>query len=551
MSGKSNNHLLGGSANLYGRKDHWFADARVTYQSYGDYKVPADTVYIYDYAASLPGNRLRNTAGRETALHLQTGYLGNKFRNIVHLSHLFNKSGFFFANAHGLEPRRVDEGLHDASSRDIQLPRQQVHHFKVINQSIYQAGKQRFEMELGFQYNGRKEYSQYVNHGYMPAVYPKDMPIPSDLERQFDKKVYSLNLRDHIQLGKHALVAGVTLEHQQNDINGWSFLVPGFKQHAAGVFVYDKYSINDAWQLHGAIRYDHAQLQTLTYSDWFYSGSEKLVRAHAMERNFNSLVWSLGLNYNSGHYAFKTNIGKSFRMPIAKELAANGVNYHYFSYERGNPDLNPETSYQFDVEAAYADERWELRISPFFNYFPNYIYLNPTAGHDYYYGAGNQVFAYAQSRVMRYGTELQAKYQIIKQLSAEVVGEYVYARQLSGDKQGYTLPFSPPPAAYVNLTYNPVIGKETYISADYHFVGSQHRIVPPERKTPGYRVMRLQAGTTLFARRQAIGLSLQVQNVFNTRYLDHTSFYRLIGLPEPGRNLVLSIKVPFTCNTSI
>jgi iron complex outermembrane receptor protein len=55
----------------------------------------------------------------------------------------------------------------------------------------------------------------------------------------------------------------------------------------------------------------------------------------------------------------------------------------------------------------------------------------------------------------------------------------------------------------------------------------------------------VQAGTRIHLYQQPIMLSLQAQNLLNTRYLNHTSFYRLIELPEMGRNVILSLKVPF------
>ena len=554
--GKTNNNLYGSSVNLYGRNEHWFIDARATYQDYGDYRVPTDQVYVYDYAVNLHHNQLRNTAGREMNLHLSTGYVNDRFRSLFYLSNTFSKSGFF-ANAHGLEPRRVDELLHDASSRDILLPSQEVNHFKLVNHTEYQLPGHRLEMEMGFQHNFRQEFSQYVNHGYMPPVYPSDLQIPIDLEREFDKRVYSLNLRDHMSLGRHEVKIGANLEQQDNKIFGWSFLVPAFKQTTAGAFVYDKYTLSESLLLHGALRYDYGRISMFAYQDWFNSTvttdgittTEKLTRAEALSRTFNSVVWSAGLNYNpEGSFSLKANLGKSFRMPIAKELGANGVNYHYFSYERGNAQLSPEQSYQADLSLAWTTERWSVQLSPFFNYFPNYIYLNPTSAHDYFYGAGNQVFEYAQSRVNRYGGELQMKYKVFKTLSAEVLGEYLHAKQLSGDKEGYTLPFSPPASALFNLTWSPKFKgglQDSYFSMDYRITAAQNNIVPPEKKTPGYRVINLQAGSKVMAGRQPLIISLQAQNLLNTRYLNHTSFYRLIELPEAGRNLILSLKVPF------
>jgi len=555
LMGKSNNNLYGTSVNLFRRNQHWFFDSRFTYQSYGDYRVPTNRVFVYDYAVDLHQNFLRNTAGRESGVHLNAGYIHDRFRSIFYLSNTYSKSGFF-ANAHGLEPRNVNAEIHDASSRDILMPRQQVNHLKLINHSRYQTGMHELEMEVGYQRNFRQEFSQYVNHGYMPPVYPETLPIPADLEREFDKDVYSLNLRDEIALGKHLLTVGLNGEHQQNDINGWTFLVPAFKQTTAGAFLYDKFALSERVLLHGALRYDYAQLAMKEYTDWFSSDitqdgqtvSEQLVRAENLNRSFNSLVWSAGLNYKVEQFTLKANLGKSFRIPIAKELGANGVNYHYFSYERGDPTLSPEQSYQADLSLGWNAENWSVQASPFYNYFPNYIYLNPTAEHDYYYGAGNQVFQYAQSRVMRYGGEIQLKWKFIENLSTELLGEYLYAEQLSGDKKGYTLPFSPPLSALLNLTWSPAIKSlnNTYLSFDYRITAAQDNIVPPEKKTPGYQIINVQAGTDLHLYGQPLTISLQAQNLLNTRYLNHTSFYRLIELPEAGRNIILALKIPFS-----
>ncbi|UKT64270.1 TonB-dependent receptor [Pedobacter mucosus] len=556
LIGKTNNNLYGTSANLYGRKQHWFFDARATFQDYGDYRVPTDKVFVYDYAVNLHRNQLRNTAGNETGLHLNTGYVNDHFRSIFYLSNVYSRSGFF-ANAHGLEPRRVDETLHDRSDRDILMPNQKVNHLKLINHSEYQLASHRIELELGYQHNFRQEFNQYVNHGYMPPVYPAELNIPIDLEREFDKRVYSANLRDNIDLGNHSLKFGANLEQQNNGIFGWSFLVPAFNQLALGAFAYDKFKLNDEILLHAAIRYDYGYIKMFSYQDWFNSAttnnnvtvSERLTRSGDLSRTFNSLVWSAGINYNpDGGFSLKANLGKSFRMPIAKELAANGVNYHYFSYERGNAELSPEQSYQADLSLAWSNERWSVQLSPFYNYFSNYIYLNPTAEHDYFYGAGNQVFEYAQSKVLRYGGELQLKYQFFKHFSTEILGEYLYAKQLSGDKKGYTLPFSPPASALINLTWSPNTKgklKESYFSIDYRLTATQNNIVPPEKKTPGYQVINLQAGSKIQLYGHSIIISLQAQNLLNTKYLNHTSFYRLIELPEAGRNIIISLKIPF------
>lgn len=551
---KSNNDQLGTSLNLFGRNDHWFFDGRITHQEYGDFRVPTDTVYVYDYAVDLHQHKVRNTAGKETDLHLSGGLIRDNFRSVFYLSNTFSKSGFF-ANAHGLEPRRVDADLHDASSRDILNPYQQVNHLKLINRSYLLLNNHALSMELGYQKNLRKEFSNYVNHGYMPPVYPAELDIPDDLERKFDKNVYSLNLKDAFSIQHHELTAGINAEHQRNAINGWSFLVPAYQQFTTGVFLYDRFKINDAVSLHGALRYDHGRIEISAYRDWFPSATGTadqqqqayLYRAEALNRQFNSLIWSAGLNYDKNQFSLKANIGKSFRMPIAKELAANGINYHYFSYEKGDASLAAEKSYQLDLGLGWKEQLWSVNFTPFYNYFPNYIYLNPTSDHDYFYGAGNQVFQYAQSKVMRYGAELSLSYNFMKNLTAAALGEYLYARQLSGDKKGYTLPFSPPPSLLLNLSYTPVFkGRHsgTYFSIDYRMTARQDNIVPPERKTPGSSIVNLAIGTAVRIGNQTVTVGIQGQNLLNKKYFNHTSFYRLIDLPETGRNVILSLKIP-------
>lgn len=554
FTAKSNNEQIGGSLNLFGRNKNWFFDTRITSQDYGDYRVPADMVQVYNYNVPLYKNHLRNTAGRELDLHLSTGFVGEKFQSVFYFSNIYTKSGFF-ANAHGLEPRNVDLELHDKSSRDILMPFQEVTHTKISNTTSFAVGNHELQTQLGFQSNFRQEYSHYVNHGFMPPIYPDTMYAPHDLERQYDKEVFSAAVKDEFSAGKHQFTIGLNGEQQQNEINGWSFLIPAFKQLNAGLFAYDKIQLNELWMLHGALRMDYGHIKMEQYTDWFESEvtqngqttKEYLKRSEDLTKTFKSFTWSAGVNYNPGKVSFKANAGTSFRMPIAKELASNGVNYHYFRFEKGNPNLNAERSYQLDLGIDWQENKWSVQLSPFFNYFPNFIYLNPTAQHDIYYGAGNQVFEYQQSEVMRYGGELQVRYQFVKNVSGEILAEYLYSEQLSGSKKGYTLPFSPPASVLFGLTYSPEIKnlRDTYFSLDYRFTAQQNRIVPPEKKTESSQVFNLALGTKLQAGKQDFAVSLQVQNVFNTRYLNHTSFYRLIELPEAGRNIILSVKVPF------
>ncbi len=558
LTGKSNNNLIGTSAIIYARKKSFFASARFTITDYADYRVPADSVDIYSYRAPLYKNRLRNTAGNEQDMHLYFGYTGKHISNRVYISNLKSKAGFF-ANAHGLEPRRVDTQLHDKSDRDIQYPFQEVNHLKIIGKSNIKSGLHNIEAELGYQNNYRQEWSRYVAHGYMPAIFPDSLSFPADMELQFNKDVYSINLKDIYTISDRITVTtGLSSEYQNNRIGGRGFIIPAFTQFTAGSFIYGKFRLYKRVILHAGLRYDYGNIRIKEYNDWFESvviddagdttGYIFLTRSPDLYRKFNSICWSFGVNYNKQDFSLKAHIGKSYRMPIAKELAANGVNYHHFSYEVGNPELSAEVSYQVDLGMEWNNIRFALGLSPFFNYFPNYIYLNPSYKHDYLYGAGNQVYYYTQSEVLRFGGEVHLHFKVLKQVKAGLVGEYVYSEQLSGEKIGFTLPFSPPANVLFNLSYSPRIGKvlhEPYISVDYRLTAAQNKIVPPERKTGGSQTVNISVGSQFKWKEQFISVNFQVQNLFNSKYFNHTSYYRIINVPESGRNFIINFSIPF------
>jgi len=556
LVGKSNNLHFGSSLNMFGRNDKWFFNFRTSYMDYADYRVPTDTVYIYSYGVSLKDNFVRNSAGKELNSSIHFGYLDTKVRSIFSVSNTFNRSGFF-ANAHGITPTKVDDTIYDASNRDILLPYQQVNHLKVSNQTNFSLGEHQISIESGYQQNLRSEYGLYLAHGYMPTSLPDELNNHPNLERGFNKNTISLKIHDKINLGKHELNFGANGQYEHNKIGGWGFLIPNYSFYQLGAFIFDNYDITNHLTLSAALRFDYGKTNIKAYYDWFESevvinGNtylEKLQKADEFSKDFSSLSWSAGLVYHKNDFGLHLNVGKSFRMPIAKELAASGVNYHYFRYEKGNQDLSPEQSYQLDLGIHIQKRAWNIHFTPFVNYFTNFIFLNPTANYDTYYGAGNQIFEYTQAQVFRAGFELTAEYKPIKQVKLETGFEYLYNIQMSGAKKYYPLPFSPPTSGIVSISYEPNLWekrlKNTFFKVNVRLTAEQNEIVPPEKITPSHHIWGLSLGTSIKMKKNAIDVSLNVYNLFNQKYLNHISFYRLIDLPEQGRNFVLSIKIPF------
>ena len=551
LNTKSFNSSYGGSLHFSKRKKAFYADGRISYNDYGDYKVPVDQVDIYSYKADLKDRYLRNTAGKDLGLHSQIGYITDKQKTVLFLSY-FHSDNAFFANAHGLEPRFVDTDLHDKNTRDILEPHQVANHLKVLMNSSLFTKNGHWDLELAYQKNLRNEFSPYVNHGYMPAILPENSGFDSNLERSFDKDIVSVNLRREIIQESSELNFGINTEYQKNSINGWSFIIPEFQRWFAGVFIYGKYNLSTNTILNGGIRYDLGKINSDEYSDWFESKNSDgtasfILRSNDLKKTYNALSWAAGISNNSDHFSVKANLGKSFRMPIAKEIASNGINYHHFSYEKGDADLNPEISYQLDLGIEWNYKNWALKISPFTNYFTNYIYLNPTSDYDFLYGAGNQIYNYTQAEVLRFGSEIHTHYKFLKHLTFGLIGEYVYSKQMTGAKKGFGLPFASPANIISKLKYdftNFAGFNNTEITISNKYTFAQNDIVPPEEKTPASSVWDLSIQSEVKLLERNWQFQLQLNNILNTKYFNHTNYYRIIGVPEPGRNLTLSLKIP-------
>ena len=553
LFGRTYNESIGSSIQLMGKNGRFWYKANATWVDYADSKVPTDSIEYYSYWIKLKNRRLRNTAGREMDGSLTFGYAGEGWNTSFRMANVNTKSGFF-ANAHGLEVRLSDID-YDGSRRDIDLPYHTVNHFWLSNHSDWSWTDGLLEGNFAYQDNRQRERSEPVSHGYMPIP-------PNTLERCFTKQTFTANIKAMQRTNCHELQAGANVEYQHNRRGGWGFILPNFEQLAFGAFAMDKWALSDKFSLTAGVRFDRGNVRIHSYHDWYKTpvkpsssgfamnssaqqeDSVFMERSASLSRSFNSLTWAVGMNRMLGNWVLKFNVGKSFRMPIAKELGMDGVNYNLFRYEKGNKSLKPEESYQLDAGIVYEKGVLSVQFTPYLNYFPNYIYLNPTPQ----YKEGLQLYYYAQSEVLRWGFEANVSWHILPCLRLDADGEYLYARQLSGEKKGYGLPFSTPWSARAELRYLlPAADSENsgFVALEWQVVGSQNRIVPPEEKTKGHQLLNASFGKVFTLGDNQLELTLRGENLLNKRYYDHTSYYRLIGVPEPGRNFSVMVSWKF------
>ncbi len=538
---KSNNQLIGTSLGLQGSKNDGFFRMRLSTQDFGDYTVPA-TSFIYNgYVLPIYNNQLKNTAGNERNFSMSGGIHKNWGATTLTVSNFHQKAGLF-PGATGI-PREY-QLEDDGESRNIDLPRQLVNHLKIISNTILILGDNWMEMDLGYQYNDRKEEGEPHAHGYQPTP-------DGDLALGLDLQTVSANIRYSSSLSeKMSGIIGLQGQWQDNKQVGFEFLLPSFRSGNVGAYLYQEFMPNHQFSLSAGIRYDYGFRDIDEHVEPDYSTpveNDSILRNPEIERHFNDLSAAIGFSYYPGiNFNTKVNIGTSFRMPAPAELSSNGVHHGTFRHERGNPDLNSERGIQADWNLTYQKNRLYSLFTTFIGYFDNYIYLAPQSEFSTL-PAGGQIYQYTQHDALFTGFEFDIEYEFIKNLYFRTAAEYVWNKNL---ETRLPLPFTPPFSIYGELEYGKSAANSWidyyFINVNYHYYADQNRVDRNERPTPEYDLLTVSAGFDFRLENQIARFRLSVHNLLDKAFMNHLSRYRLLNLPEQGRNIVVSIRMPFS-----
>ncbi|MDT0677170.1 TonB-dependent receptor [Autumnicola musiva] len=554
--GQSVNNSLGTSARLTFKDEHWFAKGKFTGISYGDYNLPTDQISYLNFNIPVFDHSLKNTAGKEVDWSSQLGFITKNFNSSLTVSRVYQKSGFF-PGSHGVpDIARVQR---DGDPRNIDLPFQRVAHFKVLSNSTFFLEEGRLELGLSYQDNHRQEWSLFHTH-YAGQEPPE---VDPNLELDFSLKTYSIKSTYHRAFGQqHKTQLGIDLQWKDNRIKGFNFLLPEYSSGNYGLFAIHEYqpSSSDLWSL--GLRFDYGNFEMSGFYDpklFEYliengqnqnTASNYAQRSRNLERDFSSFNLRLGYSHHFNEYwQGRANIGTAFRLPTAIELGANGIHHGSFRHERGEPGLEPEKGIMADLSISYAKETWNVTISPYAYYFTNYIFLKPTGIFSLLPHSG-QLYQYTASEALLSGIELQLEKTFASHFRLNVAGEYLYNQQLtSSASRNFPLPFTPANNLFIEAGYS-VLNDKVFISnsevtVNTRLVMNQDRIAQGEDTTPGYQILGLGWHGEFQLGSFEAAVNLRVDNLLNTRFFNHTSFYRRLQIPEPGRNIQLNIKIPF------
>lgn len=409
-----------------------------------------------------------------------------------------------------------DGVLEGPTGYGMELPFQQVHHYKVVSDNTFHAGEGRIKLLLGYQQNRRQEYEEEEDE--------------AELDFKLGTVNYDLKYISGTMNG-WKVSAGFGGMWQRSDNLGEEVLIPAYSLLDAGAFVTASRSLG---RLHfsGGVRGDMRRLRSQALEGRF----------EEFERSFQGLTGSAGLVWSPlPALNIRANVARAFRAPNLSELASNGVHEGTVRYEKGNNALMPEFSLQGDLGADFTTEHFSLTAALFCNRIDNYIYAARTGGQV----DGFQVYRYEAGDALLYGTEVSFDCHPVHSL--HLGADWSFVRGTFGDND---LPLMPAPRLGSEIkweiTHDGKVFNNCYLSfrADRHFA-QEHFLPGTETATEAYTLLGASAATDVMVRgRRAATLSIIADNLTDAVYFDHLSRLKYVGIHNPGRNLTVKLEIP-------
>ena len=409
-----------------------------------------------------------------------------------------------------------DGVLEGPSGYAMELPFQQVRHYKALNDNTFLVGEGRVKMLLGFQHNRRQEYEEELDE--------------AGLDFRLNTVNYDLKYISGENVG-WKVSTGVNGMWQESDNLGEEVLIPAYRLLDAGLFVTASKALGK-FHFSGGVRGDLRRLHSMVLAGRFEDFS----------RSFTGLTGSAGVVWSPLPVLnFRANVARGFRAPNLSELASNGVHEGTVRYERGNNGLKPEFSLQGDLGADFSSEHVSLAAALFCNRIDNYIYAARTGE----VLDGYQVYRYEADDALLYGAEISLDCHPVHCL--HLGADWSYVRGTSG---GRDLPLMPAPrlAAEVKweITHGGRVLNNCYVALRAEHRSAQDHFLPgTETATEAYTLLGASAATDLMVKgRRAATISIIADNLTDAVYFDHLSRLKYVGVHNPGRNVTVKLEVP-------
>jgi iron complex outermembrane recepter protein len=245
-------------------------------------------------------------------------------------------------------------------------------------------------------------------------------------------------------------------------------------------------------------------------------------------RDFNLISADVSLMHETFEDVYiGFDISRSTRSPIIEELYSEGPHLASYSFDVGNPDLDMEQGWGFELFTFYRNERTYLMITSFLNEMNNYIIPRNSGDTNYAQLLPIYVSEGVPARLM--GGEFHAEYDFNENLQLSSTLSYTYGVMVSNNMP---LPMIPPLKGMIDFRYS---NKNYLAGLRIELASEQKRVDTFEEPTDGYVIAGAYFQLTFLTGSFYNSISLNLDNIFNSTYYNHLSRIKSI-MPEPGIN---------------
>ncbi len=326
-------------------------------------------------------------------------------------------------------------------------------------------------------------------------------------------------------------------QNNKNLNNRTSQFLPDANIHNVGFLGMAQYTFFKKLKLQGGLRFDMYNTETFTL------GAEGTSNYHApVIKEFSNVNGSIGTTYQPNEkLMLRANFAKAYRVPNLSELTSNGM--HGNRYEIGNDNLLPENAYETDISMHYHGEFISFDLAGFLNQINDYIYISPTANTT---STGVGIYRFSQTNAKLYGGEAVIHFHPKSLPWLHIQG--TYSSVIGKQENGNYLPFIPTEKIrYEVRGEKEKIGflKKPSIKCSALTALKQGNPSPYETATDGYTLVNLSVNTDVRVAQQTLSFGISVNNIFDTQYFDHLSTLKQLYFYNQGRNIGVSMKIPF------
>ncbi|MBD3180405.1 MAG: TonB-dependent receptor, partial [Candidatus Latescibacteria bacterium] len=415
---------------------------------------------------------------------------------------------------------------------------------------FFQAGGLIIKPKFTYQRNERMATAPGLSREFLPDSARVDLELD----------VYTLRLdMEHRDTGRFSGTIGAEIRYYEHENLGLVPLQPTGHYTNASAYIFEEIDLG-SYSANAGLRLDYRNQK------FFSSESNPLLPADETNDYFN-LASALGASFPLGdNLTLVGNINQGFRIPSFFNSYVYGLHGGVFAFQIGNPDLEPELSFDLSSGLRLSMPGVDASVTGYFDYIRNYIYLYDAPGHplapppaEYEF-----VFAHEQDEARIIGLDLHAGLKPLDWLQLSGNFSIIDSEFLGGPHQGRALPLMPASKADATVRFilpdagtlrNSNIRIKLRYSAEkesagiYEPFGQFDDGIGPDipfgvASTESYLLLDAGAGFDLDFGDTELKIDIEANNLTDESYRDFLDTYKgyLLG---PGRGFSVTVNIPF------